>query len=107
MFDGYSYLKKELSINEFLEPGPCFLPLLYHVLLRFRLGSIEIIADLRQAFLQISVDPSHRDYFRFLWINFDSNDSDFYIYRFTSALFGLKCSSFLLNGTLKHHFQSN
>ena len=53
------------------------------------------------------MDPSHRDYLRFLWLNFDSDDPDFYIYRFTRVLFGLTCSPFLLNGTLKHHFQSN
>ena len=94
VFDGSSYLKNELSINEFLEPGPCLLPLLY-VLLRFRLESIGIVADIRQAFLQISVDPSHRDYLRFLWLNFDSDDPDFYIYRFTRVLFGLTCSPFL------------
>ena len=80
VFDGSSYLKNELSINEFLGPGPCLLPLLYDVLLRFRLGSIGIIADIRQAFFQISVDPRHRDYLQFLWLNFDSNDPDFYIY---------------------------
>ena len=80
MFDGFSYLKNELSINEFLEPGPSLLRLLSDVLLRFRLGSIGITADVRQAFLQISVDPSQRDYLRFLWINFDGNDPDFYIY---------------------------
>ena len=57
--------------------------------------------------MQISVDPSHRDYLRFLRINFDSNDPDFYIYRLTKVLFGLTCSPLLLNGTLKHHFQSN
>ena len=106
MLDGSSYLKNELSINEFLEPCPCFLPLLYDVLLRFRLGSIGIIADIRQAFLQISVDSSHRGYLRFLWLNFGSNDLDFYIYRFNRVLFGLTCSPLLLNGTLKHHFQS-
>ena len=107
MVDGSSYLKNELSINELLEPGRCLLPLLYDVLLRFRLGSIGITADIRQAFLQISVDLSHRDYLRFLWINFDSNGPDFHIYRFTRVLFGWKCNPFLLNGTLKHHFQSN
>ena len=42
LFDGSSYPKNELSINEFLEPG---------ILLRFRLGSIGIIVDIRQAFL--------------------------------------------------------
>ena len=108
VFDGSYYLKNELSINnKFLEPGPCPLSLLYDVLLRFRLGSIGIIADIREVFLQISVDLSHRDYLRFLWLNFDSDDPDFYIYRFTRVLFGLTCSPFLLNGTLKHHFQSN
>ena len=55
----------------------------------------------------ISVDPSYRDSLQFLWLNFDSNNLDFYIYQFTSVLFGLMCSPFLLNGTLKHHFQSN
>ena len=95
VFDGSSYLKNELSINEFLGPGPCLLPLLYDVLLRFRLGSIGIIADIRQAFFQISVDPRHRDYLQFLWLNFDSNDPDFYIYRFTRVLFRLTCSTFL------------
>ena len=84
MFDGSYYLKNELSINnKFLEPGPCLLPLLYDVLLRFRWGSIGIIADIREAFLQISLDLSHCDYLRFLWLNFDSNYPDFYIYRFT------------------------
>ena len=80
VFDGSSYLKNELSINEFLEPCPCLLPLLYDVLLRLCLRSIGIIADIRHAFLQISVDPSHSDYLRFLWLNFDSDDPDFYIY---------------------------
>ena len=36
-----------------LEPGPCLSPLG-----RFRLGGIGIIADIRQAFFQISVNPS-------------------------------------------------
>ena len=89
VFDGSYYLKNELSINnKFLEPGPCPLSLLYDVLLRFRLGSIGIIADIREVFLQISVDLSHRDYLRFLWLNFDSDDPDFYVYRFTGVLFG-------------------
>ena len=114
VFDGSSYLKNELSISEFLEHGPCLLPLLYDVLLRFRLGSKGIVADIRQAFLQISVYSNHRDYLQFLWLNFDSDDPDFYIYQFTRVLFGLTCSPFLfvwlsctpflLNGTLKQHF---
>lgn len=60
--DGSSYLKNQLSINEFLEPGPSLLPLFYDVLQRFRLGSIGIITGIKQAFLQIPVDPIHSDY---------------------------------------------
>ena len=50
VFDGSSYLKNELSINEFLEPGRCLLPLLYDVILGFRLGSVGIIVDIRQTY---------------------------------------------------------
>ena len=57
--------------------------------------------------MQISGDSSHGEYLRFLWLNFDSNDPDFYIYQFARVLFGLTCSPFLSNGTLKHHFQSD
>ena len=53
------------------------------------------------------MDPSHRDYLRFLLLNFDSDDPDFYIYRFTRVLYRLTCTPFLLNGTLKQHFQSD
>ena len=55
VFDGSSKYKGELSINELLESGPCLLPLLYEILLRFRLGQIVITADIKQAFLQMSV----------------------------------------------------
>ena len=55
VFDGSSKYKVELSINELLESGPCLLPLLYEILLRFRLGQIVITADIKQAFLQMSV----------------------------------------------------
>ena len=80
MFDGLSYLQNESFINEFLEPGLCLLPLRYDVLQRFRFGSIGIIAGIKETLLQISVDPNHHDHLRFLWVNFDKDDPDFYIY---------------------------
>ena len=60
--DGSSYLKNQLSINEFLEPGSSLLPLFYDVLQRFRLGSTGIITGIKQAFLQIPLDPIHSVY---------------------------------------------
>ena len=62
MFDGSSYLENELSINEFLEPGGCLLPLLCDAFLRFQLEDIGIIADTKQAFLEVAVDSSLRGY---------------------------------------------
>ena len=105
VFDGSSKYTSEPSINELLESGPCLLPLLYDILLRFRLGPIGITADIKQAFLQISVAKEHQNFLRFLWF-----DDIFYIdlsiieYRFTRVIFGRNSSPFLLNGTLKVHF---
>ena len=51
------------------------LPLIEDILLRFRLGRIAVVANIQQAFLQISVNECHRNYLRFLWYNntFDGN----------------------------------
>ena len=65
VFDGSSKYKGEPSINELLEAGPCLLPLLYDIHLRFRLGPIVITADIKPAFLQIPV-AKEQNFFRFL-----------------------------------------
>ena len=66
VFDA-SAKNKGLSLNECLYKGPCLSPLLYDVLLKFRVHSIGITADIEKAYLQISVDPQDRDYLKFLW----------------------------------------
>ena len=65
VFDGSSKYKGEPSINELLEAGPCLLPLLYDIHLRFRLGPIVITVDIKSAFLQIPV-AKEQNFFRFL-----------------------------------------
>ena len=54
------------SLNDCLHAGPSLTPLLYTVMLRFRMYKIVLLADIRQAFLQIEVDPGDRDALRFL-----------------------------------------
>ena len=72
--------------------------------LRFRMGKIGIVADIKQAFLQIFVDDNDRDLIRFLWFeNVNDPGSKIVIYRFTRVVFGLTSSPFLLNATLQHH----
>ena len=45
----------------------CLTPLLYDILIRFRIHNVAITSDLEKAYLQISVAPEHRNYLRFVW----------------------------------------
>ena len=98
-------LRNKKSISELLESGPCLIPLLYDILLRFRLGPIAITADIKQAFLQISVAKENQNFLRFLWFDdiFDI-DPSIIVYRFTRIVFDLNSNPFLLNETLKVNF---
>ena len=54
------------SLNHAMYEGPCLIPLLFDVLVRFRLNPIGIIADIEKAYLQISAADCHCDFLRFL-----------------------------------------
>ena len=56
VFDASLKLSEEPSLNDLLYAGPCLLPKLYEILLRFRRGKIALVADMKQAFLQIEVN---------------------------------------------------
>ena len=90
------------SLNDCLYKGPCLVPLLYDILVRFRINNVAIVADIKQAFLQVIVAEEDRDYLRFLWWKnpFDENP-EIIKYRFNRVIFGATCSQFLLNGVVK------
>ena len=100
--------KRGTSLNDCLHVGPPLTPLLYDILLRFRENRIRIVADIEKAFLNIEVDEKDRDCLKFLWVEdpFDDN-SRIVIFRFCRVVFGVNCSPFLLNGTLRTHLQKN
>lgn len=104
VFDASSHVPEELSLNDLLYAGPCLLPFLYDILLRFCIGKIGLVSDIKQAFLQIEIAEQHRDYLRFLWY---LNPDDKYptIFRFKRVTFGINCGPFLLNGTIVTHLQ--
>ena len=87
--------------------GPCFLPLIEDILLRFRLGRTAVLADIQQAFLHTSVNECHRNYLRFLWNNNIFDENILKVYRFGRVLSGLTCSPFSLNGTVKVHVEKH
>ncbi|XP_018577822.1 uncharacterized protein LOC108916106 [Anoplophora glabripennis] len=69
VFDASSHGKDEPSLNQCLEKRENLIELIPAVLVRFREYAIGVIADIKQAFLQISVNPRDRQFLKFLWIN--------------------------------------
>ena len=103
-FDASSEQSDEPSLNDLLYAGPCLLPKLYKILLRFLYGKIALVTDIKQAFLEIKVNQSHQDFLRFLWYDSITADNPSIVaFRFTRILFGLNSSPFILEGTLQMH----
>ena len=98
--------KRGTSLNDCLHVGPPLTPLLYDILLWFRENRIGIVADIEKAFSNIEVDRKDRDCLRFLWVEDPLDDNSLIvIFRFCRVVFGVNCSPFLLNGTLRVHLQ--
>ena len=57
------------SLNDCLHVGPSLNSLLLDNLLRFRVHEVAVTADIGKAFLNIEIDPGHRDLLRFLWVD--------------------------------------
>ena len=107
VYDASSKAMGEVSINECLESGPNLAPLLFDILLRFRTHNVALISDIQKAFLNIAIDPDQRDFLRFFWLNdCNAENPKIITLRFTRLVFGLTCSPYILNATLRHHLNS-
>ena len=92
------------SLNDAVYKGPCLTPLLFDVLVQFRLNPIGIIADIEKTFLQISVADCHRHFLRFL--RFEDVFKDIpeeVIFRFCRVIFRANCLQYLLNSVIRYH----
>ncbi|XP_048580427.1 uncharacterized protein LOC116614572 [Nematostella vectensis] len=99
--------KRGVCLNDCLHVGPALTPLLYEILIRFRQRKIALVGDIEKAFLNIEVDEADRDCLRFLWVNdVEAKEAAPIIYRFCRVVFGVNCSPFLLNATLRYHLES-
>ena len=104
LFDASTKIRNELSLDDLLYSGPCLLRYLHDILLRFRIGKIGLVGDIKQAFLQVEIAEEHRDFARLLWFK-DINETPRKItsLRFIRVVFGLTSNPFLLNGTIRIH----
>ena len=108
VFDASAKVSKNSpSLNNILHSGPSLIPNIVDILIRFRWHRIPLISDIEKAFLMVKVDPDDRDCLRMLWVeNVYDDNPRIVIKRFTTAVFGVTSSPFLLGGTIKHHMLS-
>ena len=91
---------KAPSLNQASYGGVDLMSSLYGLLLKFRSNQFVIMGDIRKAFLMIKLkEIEDRNRFLFFW----KENGILKIYRFTSLIFGLKTSPFVLNYVIKHH----
>ncbi|KAJ8916963.1 hypothetical protein NQ315_008363 [Exocentrus adspersus] len=100
VFDASAHEKDGISLNQCLEKGPNLIELIPSILLRFRENPVGVVADIRKAFLQISLSESDRNFLKFLWID---SEEKVVTYRHKRVVFGVNCSPFLLGATIEHH----
>ena len=106
VFDASAKDRSGTSLNSCLYTGPCLLKTVAEIVTRFRLYPIALTSDIEKAFLMISVWPPDRDALRFLWPDdVNAHSAQTVIYRFARVVFGVSCSPFLLNATLKRHIE--
>ena len=104
VFDASNKCPGEISLNDALYSGPNLLPLLFDILIRFRVHKIALTADIEKAFLNVSIKPEQRKMLKFLWIDsIESDDPCIVVYRFCRLVFGLISSPFVLGATVRHH----
>ncbi|XP_068738502.1 uncharacterized protein [Montipora capricornis] len=88
------------SVNECMHTGPPLHPLPWNIMIRARMSTDILLADLQKAFLQITIKDEDRDAFRFL---FNINGKEEHL-RFARVPFGAEASPFMLGATLQYHF---
>ncbi|XP_037564648.1 uncharacterized protein LOC119444302 [Dermacentor silvarum] len=108
VFDALSHAQGFPSLNDCLDKGVNLNPELLQVLLRFPWFPVAINSDIEKAFLQIEIQETDRDAFRFLW--FDaipvSQDNNIVEWRMTLVPFRSTSSPFLLMATIHHHLDN-
>ena len=87
------------SVNDCLETGQNLMENILHIVLGFRKEPFAAKSDIEKAFPQVMIHSDDRDVLRCLWVEGDQ----VVVYRFKRLPFGLSCSPFILQATLRKH----
>lgn len=99
VFDASAKGTNGISLNDVLLPGPKLHQDLRSILLKFRLFPIVFICDIKQMYCQILIDPSHRNFQRFLWRS--SSKHVIKEYTLNRVTFGVSSAPYLALRTLR------
>ncbi|XP_049286210.1 uncharacterized protein LOC125765292 [Anopheles funestus] len=99
VFDGSAKSTSGISLNDCLMVGPVVQDPLFDLILRFRVNSIALVADIEKIYLQVKVHQEHTPYQRILW-RF-SEEEPIEVYELQRVTFGLGPSSFLATRVLQ------
>lgn len=106
VFDASARIQNHPSLNQCLHCGPNLIELIPDILLRFRENKFGVLADIKKAFLQISIRKEDRDFLRFLWWS-NPEQSELRIFRHARVVFGVKSSPFLLASVIEYHIKND
>ena len=91
-------------MNDKLELGSNYLPLLFDTLIRFRLKQVALQADIQAAFVQILIKNADKDMLRFLWYDDVGKENPSIVHlRHNRLVFGLVSSMSILGETIRKH----
>ena len=105
VYDASVKFESRFSLNDCLERGPPLQNKLQDILIRTKFRPVTICGDIEKAFLKIRIRENERDCLRIHWSE-KANYDIIKIYWFTRFVFGLNQSPFMLEGTLKIHFEN-
>ncbi|KAL0860934.1 hypothetical protein ABMA27_009466 [Loxostege sticticalis] len=93
VFDASCKGTNNMSLNDNMLIGPTLQPDLRHIVLRWRMPPICLVADIVKMYRQVKVDKADADYLRILWR--DDTSQNVKHYRMLRVTFGVASSPYL------------
>ncbi|XP_045458533.1 uncharacterized protein LOC123668885 [Melitaea cinxia] len=93
VFDASAKGKNEVSLNDCLLIGPSLQPDLRHILMRWRIHPICLVADIEKMYRMVNVAREHVDFQRIIWK--DNKSGEDRIFRLLTVTFGTASAPYL------------